>query len=130
MPLTSDPAVAAENAARKRELQTLTPDDIDSERLDTMVRRLFNELDRQLKQAEQSRNQSNDAAARAADARTLASLERTMERLSRAERERAAMHNSRASKKDAAIRTAIDTKFARIFGVTFEVGVPEEPEPR
>jgi hypothetical protein len=125
MPLTPDPASAAEAAARKRGLANITPDDIDSERLDHMVRRLFNELDRQLKQAEQSRNQSNDATVRAADARTLASLERTMERLSRAERERAAMHNSRASKKDAKVRAEIDRKFSEIFGVEFKVKVSE-----
>jgi erythromycin esterase-like protein len=122
MPLTPDPASAAQAAARKRELSNLNPDDIDSEKVDQMVRRLFNELDRQLKQAEQSRNQSNDATARAADARTLASLERTMEHLSRIERDRAAMRNSRASKKNEAVRKEIERKWTRIL----EIAVAEE----
>lgn len=129
MPRTSDPAIAAENAARKRELENTTLDDTASERLERMAKRLFNVLDWQLTRAEQSKNSSNDATTRAADARTLASLERTLERLARAERERAAMLNSRASKKDERIRAEIDRKYARIFGVVFTDGVPERIDP-
>jgi len=125
MPLTPDPASAAAAAARKRELANITPDDIDSERLDHMSRRLFNVLDNQLKAAEQAKNENKDATARAADARTLASLQRTMEQLVRTERERAAMRNSRASKKDAKVRAEIDRKFSEIFGVEFKVKVSE-----
>ncbi|MBS0273744.1 MAG: hypothetical protein JSR55_04930 [Proteobacteria bacterium] len=119
MPLISDPAVAAENAARRAQ-KKLNPEDIDSDWLDDMVKRLFNELDRQMKQVEDSRTGSADAQGRAANARTLASLERTLERLSRTERERAAQRTSKALTKDGNRRAEIERKIARIIGIEFE----------
>ena len=115
MPLLPDPEIAAANAARVK----LKPEDIDSDWLDDMVKRLFNELDRQMKQVEYSRTGETDAAGRAANARTLASLERTLERLARTERERAAMHNSKAIKHDDSAIGAIERKISSILKVEF-----------
>jgi hypothetical protein len=119
MPITSDPVVAAENAARRTQ-EKLKPEDVDSDWLDDMVKRLFNELDRQMKQVEDSRTGQADAQGRAANARTLASLERTLERLSRTERERAAQRTSKALTKDGNRRAEIERKIARIIGIEFE----------
>ena len=119
MPILSDPAVAAQNAARRAQ-EKLTPEDINSDWLDDMVKRLFNELDRQMKQVEDSRTASTDATGRAANARTLASLERTLERLSRTERERAAQRTSKALTKDGNRRAEIERKISRIIGIEFE----------
>jgi hypothetical protein len=119
MPIASDPVVAAENAARRAQ-EKLTPEDINSDWLDDMVKRLFNELDRQMKQVEDSRTGQADALGRAANARTLASLERTLERLSRTERERAAQRTSKALTKDGNRRAEIERKIARIIGIEFE----------
>ena len=117
MPNTPDPTIAVQNA-----VVPLQPEDVDSDWLDQMVKRLFNELDRQMKQVEESRTGSTDATGRAANARTLASLERTLERISRAERERAAMRNSKALKKDGNIRAEIERKISRIIGIEFTDG--------
>ena len=118
MPISSDPAVAAENAARRAQ-EKLNPDDINSDWLDDMVKRLFNELDRQMKQVEDSRTGQTDAQGRAANARTLASLERTLERISRTERERAAQRTSKAMKKDGTARAEIERKISRILEIEF-----------
>ena len=119
MPIASDPVAAAENAARRAQ-EKLKPEDINSDWLDDMVRRLFNELDRQMKQVEESRTACNDAQGRAANARTLASLERTLECLSRTERERQAQRTSKALTKDGNRRAEIERKIARIIGIEFE----------
>ena len=111
--------IAAENAARRAN-EKLKPEDVDSDWLDDMVKRLFNELDRQMKQVEESRTGSTDAQGRAANARTLASLERTLERLSRTERERMAQRTSKALTKDGNRRAEIERKIARIIGIEFE----------
>ena len=119
MPILSDPVVAAENAARRAN-EKLNPEDINSDWLDDRLKRLFNELDRQMKQVEESRTGSTDAQGRAANARTLASLERTLERLSRTERERAAQRTSKALTKDGNRRAEIERKISRIIGIEFE----------
>ncbi|HWD50135.1 MAG TPA: hypothetical protein VG309_09395 [Rhizomicrobium sp.] len=112
MPNVSNPAVAAENAAR-REREKLKPEDIDSDWLDKLVTRLFGELDRQIKQVEGSRPANNDATTRASDARTLASLERTLERLARAERERASQRISKAVSTNGNALDEIERKITR-----------------
>jgi hypothetical protein len=119
MPIASDPVIAAENAARRAQ-EKLNPEDINSDWLDDMVKRLFNELDRQMKQVEESRTGQTDATGRAANARTLASLERTLERLSRTERERAVQRTSKALTKDGNRRAEIERKISRIIGIEFD----------
>ena len=127
MPLTPDPQSADESAAFEGQETQLKPEDIDSDWLDHMVRRLFNELDRQMKQVEDSRTGSTDAQGRAANARTLASLERTMERLTRTERERQAQRTSKAMSKNGNRRAEIERKIARIIGIEFEKPGSERP---
>ncbi|HEX3810010.1 MAG TPA: hypothetical protein VHW02_09965 [Rhizomicrobium sp.] len=127
MTLTCDPQVAAANAARRAETQQLKLAEIDSDWLDNMVKRLFSELDRQMKQVEDSKPDSRDANGRAANARTLASLERTLEKLARTERERAAMRHSKALAKDGNAKSALDRAITRI--VTIELSRKDSGEP-
>ena len=65
MPITNDPEVARDTLARRQPPQQPKPEDINSDWLDDMVRRLFNELDRQMKQVEDSRTPCTDALAEA-----------------------------------------------------------------
>ena len=62
---------------------------LDPEWLDSMVKRLITELEKQLAAVADASKEGSTPVTRAADARTLAALERTLERLSRLERERA-----------------------------------------
>jgi hypothetical protein len=112
-PLTPDPESAPADAARKQQ-DKLKHDDIDSEWLDAMVKRLFNELDRQMKQVEESRTGQTDATGRTANARTLASLQNTMEKLSRMEAERDARRKIKNVTKDADARKELERKLDRI----------------
>jgi hypothetical protein len=121
MSLTPDSKIAAANAVRKQQ-EDIEDDEIDSDWLDAMVKRLFNELDRQMKQVEESRTGQTDSTGRAANARTLASLERTLERLARTERERATARNSKALQKDGNVRAEIERKITRIIGIEFAGG--------
>ncbi len=121
MSLTPDPQIAAANAARRQQ-EEFEHDEIDSDWLDAMVKRLFNELDRQMKQVEDSRTGQTDSGGRAANARTLASLERTLERLARTERERTAARNSKALRKDGNVRAEIERKITRITAIEFAPG--------
>jgi hypothetical protein len=75
----------------------ITPDDIDETWLDTMVKRLFAELSRQLTQVEAAKNDKANAQDRAANARTLASLERTLERLAKMEQQRVLMRETKVA---------------------------------
>lgn len=73
--------------------EEIDPDDIDSEWLDRMVKRLFKELQKQLARIEATKPSDNDpkqASVRAANVRALSTIERTLERLMRAEQQRVA----------------------------------------
>ncbi len=106
-PMTNLPAVRRETVPISPQAAGVRPDDIDSEWLDDMVKRLFNELSRQMYQLENIKQGTGSAPDRAANARTLSSLERTLERLARMEREREAMREKKVAKKNDEARDAL-----------------------
>ena len=106
-PMTNLPAVRRETAPISPQATGVRPDDIDSEWLDDMVKRLFKELNRQMCQLENIKEGTGSAPDRAANARTLSSLERTLERLQRMEREREALREKKVAKKNDEARDAL-----------------------
>lgn len=85
----------------------VTPEDIDSEWMNDMVKRLFKELNRQMCQLEGLKEGSSTGPDRAANARTLSSLERTLERLARMERERELLREKKVAVKNDEVRDAL-----------------------
>ncbi len=73
-------------------------EDIDSDWLDEMVKKLKAELEAQLARVTSGTRMKSDAAALAADARTLATLERTLERLAKMEQARALVRETKIRK--------------------------------
>lgn len=76
-------------------------EEIDSEWLDLIMKKLFKTLESQLQQVAKAKPAPGDAQARAANARTLSSLERTLERLARLERERLTLREKKVAGRDA-----------------------------
>lgn len=103
----------------------VTPDDIDTDWLDDMVKRLFKELNRQMCQLENLKEGSSTGPDRAANARTLGSLERTLERLSRMEREREALREKKVAKKNDEARDALIRRLDQLLEAGRAPKVPE-----
>ncbi len=100
----------------------------DSEWLDTMVKRLMAELEKQLNTVAGAPADSTPQA-RAADARTLSSLERTLERLSRLERERATVKEKKIAKhaQDGA-RAALERRLDKRLAAAAKKGAAAKPQ--
>jgi hypothetical protein len=93
----------------------ITIDDINSEWMDIMVKRLFRELNRQLGQVESLKPEQARAADRVQNARVLASLERTLERLARLEKDREGRRERKGLKNDDA-RKALECRLDKLAG--------------
>ena len=98
----------------------------DAEWLDTMVKRLISELEKQLARVSEAQGVS-DARSRAADARTLSSLERTLERLSRLETARAAVKERKVSRHDGDARAALKRRLDQRLAAVRKKGAAEKP---
>jgi hypothetical protein len=83
---------------------------LDPEWLDTMVKRLITELEKQLAAISQAEASQSTPQSRAADARTLAMLERTLEKLSKLERERAVVREKKIARHDTDGRAALERR--------------------
>jgi len=126
---TSSPL--ADGALSLADLRALgvKPQDIDSEWMDDMTKRIFTELKRELSQLENSKpkteHEKQDAATRALNARTLDSLQRTLERLNRMEAQRNARHSGTSKLKPADVRANIGR---RVLEIIATVRGHEDPE--
>jgi hypothetical protein len=109
----------------------VTPDDIDSDWLDEMVKRLFHELRRQLAQVEAAKPDSDehkDAARRAANVRALSGIERTLERLARMEQQRAAARETKIAAKNDEARAALERQLDQLLAAGNAPKIPEGAE--
>ena len=99
--------------------------------MDDMIRRLFDEWNRQMIKLEDLKsgsNKSEDAQSRAHDARTLAQLERSLDALIKLETQRATSRSKKVSTNHAEARAAFERRvadFARAAGAT---EIPEESD--
>jgi len=111
--------------------QGVKPEDIDSDWLDSMVKRLFKALEVQLARIEATKPDDNEprkAQVRAANVRTLSAIERTLERLARLEQQRAASRKVRTSARYDEIRAEVERRIDRIsltFKTQGDTGQPE-----
>ncbi len=103
----------------------VTPEDIDSEWMNDMVKRLFRELNRQMCQLEGLKEGSSTGPDRAANARTLSSLERTLERLARMERERELLREKKVAKKNDEVRDALIRRLDQLLAHAATSRIPE-----
>src|SRR5580692_6040013 len=101
--------------AALEQMWEVTIDDINSEWMDIMVKRLFKELNRQLAQVESLKPEQARAADRVQNARVLASLERTLERLARLEKDREGRRERKGLKNDDA-RKALERRLDKLVG--------------
>ena len=111
--------------------QGVKPEDIDSDWLDSMVKRLFKALEVQLARIEATKPDDNEprkAQVRAANVRTLSAIERTLERLAQLEQQRAASRKVRTSARYDEIRAEVERRIDRIsltFKTQGDTGQPE-----
>jgi hypothetical protein len=124
-PMTNLVPVRCERAPISQAAAGVKPDDIDSEWLNDMVKRLFKELNRQMCQLEGLKEGSSTAPERAANARTLGSLERTLERLARMEREREALRQKKVAKKNDEAREALIRRLDQLLASGAAPKLPE-----
>lgn len=110
----------------------IEPTDVDEKWLDTMVKRLFTELSRQLEQIETSAvpDGAKGEAARAANARTLATLERTLERLNKLEGQRRETREQKIRERHADARQKLERRLDRLAGGTTKAAVSTEADGR
>jgi hypothetical protein len=97
--------------------------------MDHMIRRLFDEWNREMIKLEDLKNGSNnsaDAASRAHDARTLVQLERSLERLIKLESGRAAIRSTKVSKNNEGARAALVRDLDKLLGPANAPDVPGE----
>jgi erythromycin esterase-like protein len=109
----------------------VTPDDIDSNWMDDMVKRLFKELKRQLSQIESIKPENDEvkrAAVRVANVRALSALERTLERLARMEQQRVASRKVRTAARNEEIRITLERRIDRLVIYSATQHVPEKSE--
>lgn len=108
----------------------IKPTDVDEKWLDTMVKRLFTELSRQLEQIETSAvpDGAKGEAARAANARTLATLERTLERLNKLEGQRRETREQKIRERHTDARRKLERRLDRLAGGTTKAAVPPQPD--
>ncbi|MGN6516515.1 MAG: hypothetical protein ACTHLR_11835 [Rhizomicrobium sp.] len=95
-------------------LYAMKLDDLQSEGIDIMVKRLFAELNRQLCQVESKKDGELKAGERMENARVLASLQHTLERLARMEAQREAYRKGKNVAKDADARKALERKLDQL----------------
>jgi hypothetical protein len=110
--------------AALQKLWTITLDDIKSDWMDLMVKRLFSELNRQLLQVENQKPEHVQPGERLQNARTLASLQHTLKELSHLERERDARRESKVKKTNA--RKTLESRLDQLSGRTAKAGIPDE----
>jgi 23S rRNA pseudoU1915 N3-methylase RlmH len=99
--------------------------------MDHMIRRLFDEWNREMIKLEDLKSGSNksaDAASRAHDARTLAQLERSLERLIKLETARAALRSTKVSNNNEGARAALVRDLDKLLGPGNAPQVPGDPE--
>jgi hypothetical protein len=106
-------------------VEGVTPEDIDSEWMNDMVKRLFKELNRQMCQLESIKEGTGTAPNRAANARTLSALERTLERLARMERERELLREKKVAKKNDEVRDALIRRLDQLIAHAATSRIPE-----
>lgn len=92
----------------------ITLEDIKSDWIDLMVKRLFAELNRQMCQAEAQKAEDAKPGDRTENARVLASLQNTMEKLVRMEAQRDARRKGKNVAKNADARKELERKLDRI----------------
>lgn len=131
MPMTPDcPPGGAPTHARIRG-ETITPDDIDQDWMDDMVKRLFKELKKQLARIEATKPEDSDskrATVRVQSVRALSAIEQTLERLARLEQQRVASHKVRSLAKDEELRVKIECRIDRIIATRRAEEAPEGDE--
>lgn len=110
MARTQKRSASAAPPRRALTVRGIAPADIDEKWLETMVKRLFAEMTRQLENIETG--SAETPSERAADARTLAALERTLERLVKLDQQRAPKREKKVRPEDA--RNALHRKIARL----------------
>jgi putative protein kinase ArgK-like GTPase of G3E family len=111
--------------------QGVTPDDIDADWMDDMVKRLFTELRRQLSMIESTKPNNEEtkvAGVRAANVRALDSLERTLERLARLEQQRVASRKVRTAVRDEEIHITLERRINRFIAHAASKGVSKKPQ--
>lgn len=128
MPHAPDRAVGrALTHADIREMGVM-PDDIDSDWMDDMVKRLFKELRRQLAQVESTKPHDDDtkaATVRATNVRALSAIERTLERLARMEQQRVVSRKVSTVARNDEIRAELERRLDKLL--TYQ-STPEVPE--
>jgi hypothetical protein len=112
--------------AALEKLWTITLDDIKSDWMDLMVKRLFKELNKQLLQVEHRKAEELDKGERLQNARTLASLEQTLEKLARLERSREAAREKKVARTDA--RQTLERRLDQFSGRKRADSVPDESQ--
>jgi hypothetical protein len=95
-------------------LWDVTPEDLKSDWMDLMVKRLFAELNRQLCQVESKKDSEMKPGERTENARVLASLQQTLERLARMEAQRDLVRKGKNVAKDADARKALERKLDQL----------------
>jgi hypothetical protein len=96
-------------------LWEITPEDLKSDWMDLMVKRLFAELNRQLCQTESKQDKDMATAGeRLENARVLASLQQTLEKLARMEAQRDLVRKGKNVAKDADARKALERKLDQL----------------
>ncbi|MDB5740211.1 MAG: hypothetical protein JWP16_1251 [Alphaproteobacteria bacterium] len=100
----------------------------DSEWLDTMVKRLIAELEKQLVAVAGAQTDQSTPQSRAADARTLAVLERTLEKLARLERERATVREKKIARHDTQGRAALERRLDKRLAARGQKGAAGQPD--
>jgi hypothetical protein len=107
--------------------QGVAPEDIDSDWMDEMVKRLFRELKRQLSQIEAAKPGGDraDAAKRAADIRALSGIERTLERLVRMEQQRALVRETKIAANNDERRAALIRRLDQLLPAGAAPRVPD-----
>jgi hypothetical protein len=99
----------------------------DSEWLDTMVKRLITELEKQLAAISGAAAEQSTPQSRAADARTLAMLERTLEKLAKLERERAVVREKKIARHDTEGRAALERRLDKRLAARGQKGASGQP---
>jgi hypothetical protein len=119
MPVAGE--LRADDAAMSAAMKDVRPNDIDPKWMDEMVKRLFNELRKQLSRIEATKPEDNDtknASVRVANVRALDTIERTLERLARMEKQRVESRESKQAQRNDAIRAELHRRINNLL--TFE----------
>jgi hypothetical protein len=101
----------------------VTPEDVKSDWMDLMTKRLFAELNRQLCQVESEKKETPTSEDRVQNARVLATLQSTMERLARVEAKRNAHRKGKTIATDADLRKSMERKLDSIAAARAAAGV-------